>query len=118
MYTFLFCSKKKAKGKKLLMIVFNETIKIDETIHQEWLAWMKEVQLPNVMATGKFTEHRICRLLHDDEDGGVTYAIQYYSPDMETFQQYQQEHAAQLQRSHMDRYRDRYVAFRTLMEMV
>ncbi len=118
MYTFLFCSKKKAKGKNPLMIVFNETIKIDETIHLEWLAWMKEVQLPNVMATGKFTEHRICRLLHDDEDGGVTYAIQYYSPDMETFQQYQQEYAAQLQRSHMERYKDRYVAFRTLMEMV
>jgi hypothetical protein len=56
--------------------------------------------------------------LHDDDDGGVTYAIQYFSPDMETFQQYQREHAAFLQRSHMERYRDRYVAFRTLMEMV
>jgi hypothetical protein len=100
------------------MIVYNETIKIDEAIHQEWLDWMKQEHLPNVMATGKFTEHRVCRLLHDDDDGGVTYAIQYFSPDMETFQQYQREDAAFLQRTHMERYRDRYVAFRTLMEMV
>lgn len=100
------------------MILYNETIKIEGSIHEEWLAWMKAVQVPEIMATGKFSEHRICRLLHDDEDGGVTYAIQYYSPDMETFQRYQQEDAALFQRKHMERYRDRYVAFRTLMEIV
>ena len=100
------------------MILYNETIKIEGSIHEEWLAWMKTVQVPEIMATGKFSEHRICRLLHDDEDDGVTYAIQYYSPDMETFRSYQQEDAALFQRKHMERYRDRYVAFRTLMEIV
>lgn len=100
------------------MIIYNETIKIDEHIHEEWLEWMKAVYLPKVMATGKFDEYRICRLLHDDGDGGVTYAIQYHSPDMDTFQRFQREDAAQFQRLHMEQYRDRYVAFRTLMEMV
>jgi len=100
------------------MIVYNETIKIDERIHEEWLDWIKTVHLPAIMATGKFSENRICRILQEEEDGGVTYAIQYHSPDMDTFKRYQQEDAARFQRMHMDRYRDRYVAFRTLMEIV
>lgn len=100
------------------MILFNETIKIDETLHEEWLEWMKTVQLPAIMATGKFSEYRICRLLHDDNDGGVTYAVQYHSPDLATFQAFQSEDAARFQRLHMERYRDRYVAFRTLMEIL
>lgn len=100
------------------MILYNETIKIDERLQEEWLEWMKTVQLPAIMATGKFSENRICRLLHEENDGGVTYAIQYHSPDMDTFERYQREDAAQFQRAHMERFRDQYVAFRTLMEIL
>lgn len=100
------------------MILYNETIKIEEGLQEEWLEWMRQEQLPAILATGKVSEHRICRLLHDDEDGGVTYAVQYFLPDLDTFRRYQQEDAPHFQRRQMERYRDRYVAFRTLMEIV
>jgi hypothetical protein len=100
------------------MILYNVTVKIDTKIHKEWVKWMKEVHIPDVLATGLFSEHKLCRLLSVDESDGITYAIQYFCADMEAFEQYQKEHARRLQTEHMNRYKNRYVAFRTLMEVV
>ena len=98
------------------MIIYNVTVKINSTLVNDWLAWMKEVHIPDVMNTGLFVSHKICRILHDDDDGGTTFAIQYTCKNMEDFQRYQKDFAPALQKEHTDRYKGKYVAFRTLME--
>ncbi len=100
------------------MILYNVTVKIDHASHEDWLEWTKEVHIPNVMGTGMFLEYRMCRLLGMDEPDGVTYAIQYYCQDMETYEKYQNLYAANLQTEHNERYRGKFVAFRTLLEVV
>ncbi len=100
------------------MLIYNVTIKIDHDLHEDWLRWMREVHIPDVMATGLFESHRLCKVLGDEDAQGITYAIQYACPDLETFLLYQQQHAARLQAKHAARYRDKYVAFRTLLEVV
>ncbi|MEM9022301.1 MAG: DUF4286 family protein [Bacteroidota bacterium] len=99
------------------MIIYNVTVKIDLDAHDEWLQWMKGIHIPEVMATGKFTDHRMCKILVDDEDG-VNYSIQYSCPDMPTLQEYFSAHAPALQQAHTERYKDKFVAFRTLLETV
>jgi hypothetical protein len=99
------------------MIVYNVTVNIDHDVHEEWLVWMKEVHIPEVMATGLFVESRMHRVLADDP-GGITYAIQYTAPDMAHYERYRDEHAQRLQAAHTARYGDRFVAFRTLLEVV
>ena len=99
-------------------ILYNVTVKIDRAVHDEWLDWMQRVHIPDVMATGLFLEYKICRLLHTEDEDGITYAIQYLCPDMAALQRYQREHAPRLQEEHSRRYRNRYVAFRTLMEVL
>ena len=37
------------------MIIYNITVSIiDQNIHQNWLKWMKEIHIPEVMDTGFF----------------------------------------------------------------
>ncbi|HRF37768.1 MAG TPA: DUF4286 family protein [Saprospiraceae bacterium] len=100
------------------MIIYNVTVKIEHDLHEDWLNWMRHTHIPDVLATGLFTGHRISKVLGDDDAHGVTYAIQYECPDLDTFLQYQQQHAARLQADHARRYQDKYVAFRTLLEVV
>ena len=100
------------------MILYNVTVKVEHSVHDDWLEWMQAVHIPDVLATGLFTEYKLCRLLGVDESDGTTYAVQYFCPGMPAFQQYQQQHAARLQKEHSDRYKDKYVAFRTLMEVL
>ena len=100
------------------MILYNVTIKIDNQLHADWLQWMLEVHIPDVMATGLFLENKVCRLLGEEDMEGPTYAVQYLCESMAHFQTYQQMHAARLQKEHSERYQGHYVAFRTLMQVV
>lgn len=99
------------------MIVYNVTVNVDTDIHEEWLKWMKEVHIPEVMQTGLFTENRMFRVMVDEE-AGVTYSIQYSCTSMDDFNTYQKNHAQALQAKHSSRYADKFVAFRTLLEKV
>ncbi|MBS1592236.1 MAG: DUF4286 family protein, partial [Bacteroidetes bacterium] len=61
------------------MLIYNVTTHVHHTIHQQWLQWMQEKHIPNVMATECFSKHQFVRVLETDETEGVTYAIQYFA---------------------------------------
>ncbi len=99
------------------MIIYNVTINVDFDVHDQWLQWMKESHIPEVMSTGLFLDQRMCRVLADDE-GGITYAIQYTCADMATYERYRDEHAPRLQAETQKHYIGKFAAFRTLLEVV
>ena len=99
------------------MIIYNVTVNIDDTVHDDWVKWMKNVHIPDVMSTGLFTESRFCKVLAE-EDTGTTYSIQYTCANMETLEKYYREHGPRLQEEHTQRYKDKFVAFRTILEVV
>ena len=98
-------------------VFYNVTVVIDDEVHDEWLRWMKDEHIPDVMKTGKFLESKICRLLGVDESQGKTYSFQYIAPSMEAYEAYQANFAKELQQDHIDRYGEKAVAFRSLMEI-
>ena len=99
------------------MIIYNVTVNIDHASHDEWVRWMRDVHIPEVMATGYFLENRFAKVLVEDQ-GGITYSIQYLCKSMEDLHEYQREHAPRLQQDHTKRYEGKFVAFRTLLETV
>ena len=72
----------------------------------------------DVLDTGMFGENQIARVLGQDESDGITYAIQYTCKDMKTLQEYSSKYAPKLQEDHTARYKNKFVAFRTLLEIV
>ncbi|MGB1206882.1 MAG: DUF4286 family protein [Chitinophagales bacterium] len=100
------------------MIIYNVTVKIDRSIQVDWLNWMIEKHIPAVMQTNLFQNHQICRLLEQNESDGISYAIRYECENMTDFFTYQKEFAPALQAEHVARYKDRFVAFRTLMRVI
>lgn len=100
------------------MIIYNITINIDQSVHDDWLEWMKTNHIPDVMRTGMFKEKKMLRLLGDDQSGGYTYCIQYTCENMETYQQYEDIYAPSLRGEYNNRYKDKFVAFRTLLETI
>lgn len=99
------------------MILYNVTISVEGTIEKEWLKWMREIHIPDVMATKLFVDHKIFKLMNE-VDGGTTYAIQYFALDLEDINTYNREHASRLQQEHLQRYQNKAIAFRTLLEQV
>ncbi len=100
------------------MIIYNVTININHDVHDHWLEWMQAVHIPEVMATGMFLENKMLRLLGDEDSGGTTYAIQYSCADMDQYLKYKADFAPALQQEVNEKFKDKFVAFRTLLETV
>lgn len=99
------------------MILYHVTLKVDKDIQKEWLSWMKQTHIPQVMATGYFKEYRVTYMLYDEPDG-FTYSVQYLLESMEDLEAYMKHAAPALQKDHKDKYQDKVVAYRTLHEVI
>jgi hypothetical protein len=98
------------------MMIYNVTVKIDSKIAGEWLAWMQDIHIPEVLQTGCFSGHDIMQLKYPKDDEGKTFAIQYYCDNMEQLELYHRDFAAKLQQSHSEKYGSGVAAFRTILE--
>ena len=99
------------------MIIYNVTINIDESVHQEWLNWIK-IHIPQVLATGKFTSAKLTRVLVDEETGGTTYSVQYRAKSRKDLDEYYQFDAKKLRDDGIARFADKMLAFRTELEII
>ncbi|WP_179009217.1 DUF4286 family protein [Winogradskyella forsetii] len=98
------------------MIIYNVTLNIDKSIHQEWLEWIKE-HIPQVLATGKFKEAKLTKVLVEDDEA-ETYSVQYRALSREALDAYYAEHAANLRQEGLKRFGDKVLSFRTELEVV
>lgn len=100
------------------MYLYNVTVTIDLDVHEDWVRWMQETHIPDVMITGMFISYRMSRLIGHEHTESEIYTVQYAVRDMDHLLRYQNEFAPELQRQHMERYQGKYAAFRTVMEVV
>lgn len=100
------------------MLLYNVTVTVDLEVHDDWLRWMRQKHIPDVLATGFFRGYRMSRLLQHEHPEAAIYTIQYEVESHEQLQRYWAERAPQLQREHQERYGERCLAFRTVMEVV
>jgi Domain of unknown function (DUF4286) len=100
------------------MIIYNVTTQVNWNIHEDWLAWMKQEHIPEVLATGLFTHHRLLRLIDVDETEGPTYAVQYFTSAKEKYDHYMASHARELREKVLQKWGEQVFAFRSLMEVV
>lgn len=90
---------------------------VDLAIHDEWIVWMASEHMPEVMATGKFVDVKMYKVLLEKEDS-ITYTVQYFAESLAQVQLYLAEHAHELQSKHRLKYGDNVVAFRTVLEEI
>lgn len=100
------------------MILYNVTTNIHESVHDQWLTWMQEKHIPEVLATGKFSAARMVKVLIEEEMGGKTYAVQYTTDSKETLEKYYQEDAPKLREEALQLFGDRMLSFRTELELI
>lgn len=100
------------------MLIYNVTVKVLPSIQEEWLNWLQQEHIPEVLATGCFREARICRLLDVDDTEGPTFSIQYQADTRADYDRYIEEHAAGMRQKSFDRWGDRFIAFRSLLEVI
>lgn len=100
------------------MILYNVTVGVDLDTEKEWLDWMHATHIPAVMATGYFKKYEVYKVLGQEEEATVSYSIQYFAENLDNVVEYLNTQAPRLSEEHRLRFKDRHVAFRTLLEAV
>jgi hypothetical protein len=101
------------------MILYNVTLNVDSEILSDWLKWMKDVHLPEVMATKKFQTYAMYKIQnHNPEDLGNNFSVQYHAENMVDYDDYVANYAPALKQKTLEKYGDKVIAFRTLLEKI
>jgi hypothetical protein len=100
------------------MIVYNVTLKINWSIHNEWLQWMKEEHMPEMIQTNCFTHFHLLRLLEVDEEEGPTYAVQYIANSRADYNRYIELFSNKMREKGLLKWGNKFIAFRSIMQSV
>lgn len=100
------------------MIIYNITFNINFPFEKEWLQYMKNNYLPQILKTGLPVECKLLRLLTEIDNEGATYTTQFRFNCMEDFMAYQTEFQSNLIDKHHEMFNGQYVSFRSLLEEV
>ena len=99
-------------------IIYNVTIRPELQIADDWLQWLLEEHIPEVLQTKCFFDYRVARLLDTDESEGPTYVIQYYAESKADYNRFIELHASDLRKKSFEKWGEQFIAFRTVMEVV
>jgi hypothetical protein len=100
------------------MLLYNITIGIDHDIEQDWIVWVRKNFIPEVMATRLFVDSKMYKVLHDEDNGSVSYSIQFFAHSIKEVTQYLQLFAPEIIERHRNQFSNKHVAFQTLLEEV
>ena len=100
------------------MLIYNITTKVEHAIANNWAQWMKNDHIPAIMQTRKFVRFNFSKLIDVDETDGLTYSVQFFANIKKDYDQYIQQHSAQLRKEAIDKWGGKFISFRSLMEEV
>ena len=101
------------------MIIYNVTINIKKEVEFEWIKWMKEEHIPDIMKTNHFNSWKMFKILvpagMPDE---ITYVVRYTTNSKEKYEEYAKNEAPRLQREHVEKYPGKFTASIAILEDV
>jgi len=100
------------------MVIYNVTVKVETQIASEWLQWIMEEHIPDVMQTNCFFDNKVLRLLEVDDTEGPTYAIQFYAISKADYNRYLKIHATKMREKTREKWGEQLITFRSVMEVV
>ena len=100
------------------MIIYNITTKVHHSIAAEWLLWLKEIHVKDVMLSNCFTEFKIVKLLEVDETDGPTFAVQFFAESKALYNLYIDKFAGEMRKRSFDKWGDKFISIRSVMQIV
>lgn len=100
------------------MLIYNVTVQVERSIADDWLSWLQQEHIPEVLQSGCFVKHQVVKLIDAAETENVTFAIQYYAASEQQLNSYLDEYATALRQRGFDKWGNRFIAFRTIMQVI
>jgi hypothetical protein len=100
------------------MFIYNVTTKVSNSIKTDWLAWVHQEHIPEIINTGCFSSATILRLLETDDSEGPTYAIQYKAESKAMYNRYIEKFSGTMRQKAFGKWGDKIISFNSLLQVV
>jgi hypothetical protein len=100
------------------MLIVNTTYQVSEDCLTDWLFWVKNEYIPEVIKTELLVKPRLSKLMVEAEPGNVSYALQFEVDTLDVLENWFERYGTEMQTVMGNRFRDKVMGFTTLMEVV
>jgi hypothetical protein len=100
------------------MIIYSVVIKIKKSSEQEWIQWITEHHIPDLMKTGYFIKGEVVKELDNQDEEFSVYRSLYYLNSVIEYEAYKHNSAPALQKEHTDKFPGKFSAKRELYEVL
>ncbi len=100
------------------MIIYNQTIKVDWEIHNEFKFWIEEEVMEDAKNSDIIQTSKFLKLLDVDTSDGMIYCVQHYFDSQMAYNQYKMTEDLTFQRELKERFTDKLVIFTSILAEV
>ncbi len=100
------------------MIIFNTTFHIEDDIHSDCIAFLKDDYIPSAIQSGFLHQPRLAFIHRQYEEKGVSYSLQFHVKNVETLNHWLDTEGQTLQSEIVKRFGNKVMGFVTLMEEI
>ena len=99
------------------MFIINITFNTSDNVYDNWKNYITRYFIPQSMKDGQFKEYKIFKVLVDEESGGQTYSIQFFSENPVRIDDYLRKIFPDFQEELIQTFGQQVVAFATPLKM-
>lgn len=100
------------------MYIIAYSFKVNTEIQAKWLEWVKQVFIPQHLATQLFLDFKLTRVLDRSSEDGQTYSIQFTAQSLGLLQKFSAQYSSTILKEHHQQFAGQYVSFQTVMEVI
>ncbi len=100
------------------MLIYNVTTYVEPKIEKEWLLWMKQKHLSEMLATQKFSQAKIYKVISEQDQGGASYAVQYHCDNKDILDKFLKNDAKLLQKKGDEKFGKNILFFKTELHLI
>lgn len=100
------------------MIVFNTTYHVEDSVHDEVIAYFKKEFIPNAIKTGLLRDPHLFFIHSQHEERGKSYSLQFRARDLETLERWMIDEGEKMEAALISRFGNQACGFMTLLEEI
>lgn len=100
------------------MIIYSESFHVEYSVEKEWIQWVKDVLMPEIYKTQKFSKAVFSKVISHSDETGVTYSIQYYATGKKELENYYKDYSNKEAQLLFDKFGTRVLSFKTELEVI
>jgi hypothetical protein len=101
-----------------MKLLINDTISVHPQHAENWLNWIQAIVLPVVKKESVIESFRVTRIRGNDDEHGITYALQFICPDETAYSDFIENFDPRLQQEQQNRFSGNFGAFRSVLEII